>query len=61
MIAEGAYAGDGRLSPFKSEFVQGFELSSGERNDLISFLQALTDSSVISDGSLSDPRVNRTE
>ena len=61
LIAEGAYAGDGRLSPFKSEFVQGFELSSGERNDLISFLQALTDSSVISDGSLSDPRVNRTE
>ncbi len=61
LIAEGAYAGDGRLSPFKSEFVQGFELSSGERNDLIAFLQALTDSSVISDGSLSDPRVKRTE
>jgi len=38
LIEEGDNAGDGRLSPFKSEFVDGFELSDAERTDLIEFL-----------------------
>jgi cytochrome c peroxidase len=55
-ITNDQYAGDGRLSPYKSEFVRGFELSVAERADLISFLQALTDRDLIERESLSDPR-----
>ena len=55
LIAEGAAAGDGRLSPYKSEFVRGFELSDEERHDLIEFLESLTDPDVLSDEQLSDP------
>ena len=54
-VGEGPYAGDGRLSPFKSEFVGGFELTSSERADLLAFLNALTDESVLNNESLSDP------
>ncbi|MCP5091853.1 MAG: di-heme enzyme [Gammaproteobacteria bacterium] len=55
LIEEGAYAGDGRLSPFKSEFVVGFELSDTERNELIAFLGSLTDESVLKDERYSNP------
>ena len=55
LIEEGAQAGDGRLSPFKSEFVTGFELTDGEREDLLAFLEALTDQSVLTDPSFADP------
>lgn len=55
LIEEGAYAGDGRYSPFKSEFVRGFDLTDAERSDLIAFLGALTDTSLLSDPALSDP------
>ncbi len=54
-IEEGEYAGDGRLSPYKSEFIRGFDLSDDERKDLIAFLEALTDPVVLSDERLSDP------
>jgi cytochrome c peroxidase len=52
---QGANAGDGRLSPFKSEFIRGFELSAEERRDLISFLEALTDERVLTDQRWSSP------
>jgi cytochrome c peroxidase len=55
LIGDGPYAGDGRLNPFKSEFVRGFELSADERADLLSFLHALTDTSVVQDPALSNP------
>jgi cytochrome c peroxidase len=58
LIEEGAYAGDGRRNPFKSEFIRGFELSAEERADLIAFLESLTDKSVLEDASLSDPFLN---
>lgn len=51
----GAHAGDGRLSPYKSEFVTGFELSGEERADLIEFLNALTDESVQTNQRWADP------
>ena len=57
-IEEGDYAGDGRLSPYKSEFVRGFDLTDTERADLIAFLEALTDPVVLSDERLSDPFSN---
>jgi cytochrome c peroxidase len=55
LIVDGPYAGDGRLSPFKSEFVGGFELSEAEKADLLAFLHALTDESVLTDARFSDP------
>ena len=55
LIADGNNAGDGRLSPFKSEFVDGFELSESERADLIEFLSSLTDNSVLTNERWTDP------
>jgi cytochrome c peroxidase len=57
MIAEGPYAGDGRLSPFKSGFVRGFDIADRERSDLLAFLHALTDETVVSDPALANPFV----
>ena len=61
LIEHGPHAGDGRLSPFKSEFVIGFELSESERDDLIAFLESLTDEAVLTDKRFSDPFVNLTD
>jgi len=55
LIGEGPFAGDGRLSPYKSEFVTGFELTAQERADLIAFLESLTDPEVLSDERFSNP------
>lgn len=55
LIEEGPLAGDGRLSPFKSEFVVGFELSDDERDDLLAFLGSLTDRGILTDERFSDP------
>jgi cytochrome c peroxidase len=59
LIAGGENAGDGRLSPFKSEFVGGFELSDREKANLIAFLASLTDATVLTDGRWSDPFENQ--
>jgi cytochrome c peroxidase len=55
LVEDGEHAGDGRLSPFKSEFVTGFELTDEEREDLLAFLAALTDESVLTDPRFSNP------
>ena len=55
LIDDGPLAGDGRLSPFKSEFVSGFALSAEERADLIAFLQSLTDPTVLTDERFANP------
>jgi cytochrome c peroxidase len=59
LITAGEKAGDGRLSPFKSEFVRGFEITAEERTDLIAFLRALTDTTVLQNQQLSDPFQNQ--
>jgi cytochrome c peroxidase len=55
LIESGPFAGDGRRNPYKSEFIRGFELSETERQDLISFLESLTDETVLTDSRWSDP------
>ena len=52
---EGGGSAEGRYSPFKSEFVRGFELNAQERADLIAFLESLTDERVLSEARWSDP------
>ena len=55
LLVDGPNAGDGRRSPFKSEFLRGFDLTDTERDDLIAFLHALTDDAVLTDSALSNP------
>ncbi|MCL2912381.1 di-heme enzyme [Shewanella corallii] len=54
-ITSGPFAGDGRRHPFKSPFVNGFDISAQEKQDLIAFLNSLTDESFISNPAFSDP------
>ena len=58
LIEQGEFAGDGRLSPFKSEFVSGFELSEEDRTDLLAFLHSLTDQALLTSPQYSSPFVN---
>jgi cytochrome c peroxidase len=43
-------------NPFKSEFISGFKLSEHEKQDLIAFLQSLTDETFISNRAFSNPQ-----
>lgn len=54
-IAMGEYAGDGSTNPYKSELINGFELSAAERADVIAFLESLTDEELLKDPRFSDP------
>jgi cytochrome c peroxidase len=56
------YAAGGRanaqgagLSPYRSEFVQGFTLTAQEKQDLLAFLESLTDTEFLTDPRFSDP------
>ncbi|MEQ8205236.1 MAG: di-heme enzyme [Woeseia sp.] len=55
LIESGPQAGDGRHNPYRSEFVTGFDMSSAERDDLLAFLEALTDQAVLTDSRYADP------
>ena len=55
LIEDGPYAGDGFDNPNKNGFLQGFVLSEQERQDLLAFLRALTDESLLSNPAYSDP------
>ena len=54
-IAEGPLAGDGSRNPYKSVFIRQFELDDGQRADLLAFLHALTDRSVLRNPAFSNP------
>ncbi len=54
-ITAGPHAGVGSTNPNKSEFINGFELTAQERQDVIAFLNSLTDSTFIRDLRFSDP------
>ena len=58
-IEEGPWAGDGRISPLKSQFISGFTLTNQERIDLINFLRSLTDQRFLTDERFADPWVNQ--
>jgi cytochrome c peroxidase len=55
LVVDGPYAGDGRDNPHKSPLVHGFALTTGERADLLAFLQALTDEGFLVDRRFADP------
>jgi cytochrome c peroxidase len=56
-IASGPDAGDGSKSPLKSELINGFTLTPGDKSDVVEFLKSLTDQELLKDPTLSDPWV----
>ena len=54
-ITQGELAGVGSQNPYKSGFIKGFELLDSEVNDLIAFLNSLTDEDFITNPEYSDP------
>ena len=58
LIEEGPYAGDGAENPNKSTFVLGFRLRDTEMEDLLAFLDALTDESLTTNPAYGSPFLN---
>ncbi|TAE60838.1 MAG: di-heme enzyme [Nostocales cyanobacterium] len=54
-IHAGEFAGVGSKNPFKSNFISGFKLTESEKQDLLAFLQSLTDEKFINNPGFSDP------
>ncbi len=54
-VEAGSNQGDGRNNPWRSDDLKVFELSDAERDDLIAFLESLTDSSFVMDSRFADP------
>jgi len=57
LIESGPLAGDGSQNPHKSGFLVGFELTEDERDDVLAFLDALTDETFLADPRWSNPWV----
>ncbi|MDH3726033.1 MAG: di-heme enzyme, partial [Myxococcales bacterium] len=55
LTESGPNAGDGFENPNKSSFLNGFEITEQEREDLKAFLNALTDDDFLNDPAFSDP------
>ena len=58
-VASGPNAGVGHENPNKDPLVGGFELSAQDRQDLIAFLEALTDQEVLHDPRFANPWPDR--
>lgn len=58
-IAAGANRGIGHDNPLKDEAVRGFWLTTGQRADLLAFLESLTDAALLTDPRFADPWTRR--
>lgn len=54
-LTSGPYPGIGHQNPLKSGFIQGFTLSNREKQDLLDFLNSLTDPTIVNNPNFSDP------
>lgn len=54
-ITSGPFAGDGSKSPLKSDLLIGFTLTAQERQDLLAFLESLTDATFLANPKFQDP------
>jgi len=54
-IASGANRGAGHENPLKHDAVRGFWLTTGQRADLLAFLESLTDQALLTDPRFADP------
>ena len=59
-ISTGKYAGIGSQNPYKSGFIKGFEITEAEINDLVAFLQSLTDENFITNPEYMNPHQNNS-
>lgn len=55
LIASGPQQGDGRLNPYKSGLIARIDFTAQEKRDLLAFLKALTDDSLLHDPRWQDP------
>jgi cytochrome c peroxidase len=55
LVAAGPNAGDGRENPFRDPRLRPFPVTPQERADLVAFLRALTDSSIVTNPRWSNP------
>ena len=54
-ITSGPHAGDGRLSPLKSDLIALINLDAQEKSDIVAFLKTLTDHDFLTNPKLSSP------
>jgi len=54
-ITQGEFIGDGRVNKQKSQFVKGFNLDETQKQDLLAFLQSLTDNEFVTNPAHSNP------
>ncbi|MDD2815877.1 MAG: di-heme enzyme [Thiotrichaceae bacterium] len=59
LIESGEFAGDGAKNPYKSNLINGFVLTTDEKQDVINFLKSLTDWEFICNRNFSDPFGNQ--
>ncbi|QBG36715.1 MbnH family di-heme enzyme [Litorilituus sediminis] len=55
VIVQGAYQGDGRAHPEKSQFVRKFAMTAQEKADLLAFLHTLTDEAFLTNPNFAKP------
>jgi cytochrome c peroxidase len=55
LTSDGPNAGDGRKSPTKSPFVNGFSFETGEKEAILAFLKSLTDEDFLTNPAYSNP------
>ena len=55
VIQTGSNAGDGRLNPHKSDLIQGFDITEGEIDAVLAFLNALNDEVLLMDERYASP------
>lgn len=55
VIPSGSYAGDGRINPLKSGLVRGFQATDEEIDDVVAFLESLTDPAFLINPAFSAP------
>jgi cytochrome c peroxidase len=55
LVESGPYAGDGRKNPLKSGLVRGFAITDAEIDDVVAFLESLTDETFVQNPAFSDP------
>jgi cytochrome c peroxidase len=55
LIDSGPHAGDGALNPLKSGLIRGFTATDQEIDDVVAFLESLTDPTFLTNPAFSDP------
>jgi cytochrome c peroxidase len=55
LLQSGPYPGDGAENPYKSPLIGGFDMSEDDQQDLLAFLEALSDTSAFTRENLQTP------